>query len=169
MKRFIKKPGFDHILGLPIAYEVSAGALIFRRAEGSVPVFLLLQYRHRHWDFVKGHVEAGESYEDATRRETEEETGLTDIRFVPGFHQRIHFFYIAKGTEIDRRRAEGRAPWILKTVHFLLAEAPGDAPIRLSDEHLNFAWLSFEEAVERATFENAKRLLRVAHDFLEAK
>lgn len=156
----------ERILGLPIAYEVSAGALVFRRAPDGTPRFLLLRYRHRHWDFVKGHIETGETLEETAQRETEEETGLTDVRFIPGFHRKTHFFYIARGDEIERRKAEGRAPWILKTVHFLLAEAPGDAPVRLSDEHLDFVWLPFEAAIGRATFENAKRLLRAAHDFL---
>ena len=164
-----RKPGFERILGLPIAYEVSAGAILFRKSSGGAFEFLLLQYRHRHWDFAKGHIEAGETREEAARRETEEETGISDIRIVPGFHRRTHFFYIAKGTEIDRRRREGRAPWIFKTVHFFLAEAPGDISLRLSDEHLDAVWLPFDEALERATFENAKRLLRAAQAFLEKK
>lgn len=156
----------ERILGLPIAYEVSAGALIVRRAPDGTLHFLLLQYRHRHWDFVKGHIDAGETFEDTVRRETEEETGISSLRMIPGFHRRTHFFYIAKGTEIDRRKSEGRAPWILKTVHFFLAEAPSDVSVRLSEEHIDCIWLPFEEAIERVTFDNAKRLLLAAHDFL---
>jgi len=166
MKRFSRKPGIERILGLPIAYEVSAGALLFRRATDGTPRFLLLQYRHRHWDFVKGHIEAGETFEDTVRRETEEETGISRLRFIPNFHKRTHFFYIAKGSEIERRREEGRAPWILKTVHFFVVESVGNEVVRLSDEHLDFAWLPIEEALERVTFDNAKRLLRLANELL---
>lgn len=166
MKRFRKQPGYSRVLGLPIAYEVSAGALVVRHASDGILQFLLLQYRHRHWDFVKGHIDAGETLEDTVRRETEEETGISALRMIPGFHRRIHFFYVAKGTEVERRRREGRAPWIFKTVHFFLAEAPEGATVRLSDEHLDAVWLPFGEALERATFENAKRLLRAANDFL---
>lgn len=169
MKFFSHKPGIERILGLPVSYEVSAGAVIFRRARSGVPEFLLLQYRHRHWDFVKGHVESRESFEETARRETEEETGLADIRFVPGFHRRTHFFYTAKGSELDRRRREHQALWILKTVHFLLAEAPSDSEIRLSDEHLDFVWLPVDGAVTRATFNNAKKLLLLADEFLSRR
>ena len=157
-----KKPGIEKVLGLPIAYEVSAGAVIFRRGSDGTPRFLLLQYRHRHWDFAKGHVETGETLERAARREIEEETGLTRLRFVPDFHRRVRFFYTAKGSERVRRRREGRALWIFKTVHFFLAESEDSVDIRLSDEHLDFAWLSPSEAVRRATFENAKEMLRAA-------
>lgn len=167
MKFFNNKPGIDHIFGLSISYEVSAGAVVFRREPDGTWKFLLLQYRHWHWDFPKGHVEAGETLEMAARRETEEETGLTDLRLVPGFHRRIHFCYTAKGTERERRRKEGRALLIFKTVHFFLAESVPEAPlIRLSEEHLDSVWLPFERAVDRATFDNAKKLLRSAQSIL---
>ncbi|QQS16244.1 MAG: NUDIX domain-containing protein [Candidatus Moraniibacteriota bacterium] len=150
-----------------MSYEVSAGAVVFRREPDGMRRFLLLQYRHRHWDFPKGHVEVGETLEMAARRETEEEAGLTNLRLVPGFHRRIHFFYTAKGTERERRRKEGRALLIFKTVHFFLAESVPEAPpVRLSEEHLDSVWLSFDRAVERATFDNAKSLLRSAQSIL---
>lgn len=166
MKFFNNKPGIDRVFGLPISYEVSAGAVVFRCESDGTRRFLLLQYRHRHWDFPKGHVEAGETIEMAARRETEEETGLTGLRLVSGFHRKVHFFYTAKGTERERRRKEGRALLIFKTVHFFLAESLETIPVRLSEEHLDGVWLPFERAIERATFDNAKSLLRLAQAVL---
>lgn len=159
------KPGCDHILGLPIAYEVSAGAVVFRRREGGAMEFLLLRYPHGHWDFAKGHVEAGETLEEAAEREIQEETGLGQLRLISGFHRRTFFWYRAKGTERDRRLHEGRALFILKTVHFFLVEA-SSSPVTLSHEHMDFVWLSLDAAIERATFENAKQLLRKAGEQL---
>lgn len=168
VKRYKKIPGIGKILGLPIAYEVSAGAIIFRKSSDRSPLFLLLQYRHKHWDFVKGHIDAGETMEETVRRETKEETGLFPLHIIPEFHERVHFFYSARGTEVERRKKEGRALWIIKTVHFFLAEYKENDSVRLSEEHIDFAWLSFEEAVERATFENAKRILRRAKRRIES-
>ena len=39
--------------------------------------------------------------------------------------------------------------------------------IALSKEHKGYLWLSYEEAVEKVTYLNAKELLRKAHAFLE--
>ena len=160
------KPGIEHVLGLPVSYEVSAGAVLFRRNRSGDLEFLLLQDRHRHWDFAKGHVEAGESLEDAARRETREETGIGDIRIVPGFRRTTNFFYAAKGTEVKRRKREGRALWIFKTVHFFLAEVSPLEKVGISHEHLDHIWLPLRQAVERCTFENAKKILRSAQEFL---
>lgn len=160
------KPGCEHILGLPIAYEVSAGAVVFRQTEKGVREFLLLRYPHGHWDFAKGHVEARETLEEAAEREIQEETRLERLRLILGFHQRTFFWYRAKGTERDRRLREGRALFILKTVHFFLVEAP-NMPVALSHEHMDFAWLPLDSAIQCATFENAKRLLKKAGEVLE--
>lgn len=167
MKWMSGKPGVDRIFGLPIAYEVSAGMVLFRRVPDGNREYLLLQYRHRHWEFARGHVEHGESLIEAARRETEEETGIVSLSLLPKFHRRIHFFYRAKGRERAERKKEGRSVWIVKTVHFFLAEVPNDLSVRLSDESLDALWLSPERAIRRATFENAKKLLRAAERFLE--
>jgi len=39
--------------------------------------------------------------------------------------------------------------------------------IRISNEHVGFDWLPYDEAYERLTYENAKETLRKAHVYLE--
>jgi len=133
----------------------SAGAVIFRREKGQI-LYLLLHYEAGHWDFAKGHIEKGEKTEDTVRRETKEETGIDDIRFIPGFKETIKYWM--------RRRGKAEKG-VLKFVVFYLAETKTKT-IRLSFEHTGYMWLPYEEAVKKVTYKNAKDILRKAQQFL---
>jgi len=148
-----------------LALEVSVGAVVFRRVRGGGVQYLMIQYRHGHWEFPRGHVEEGETEDQTMRREIEEETGLTQLRLVSGFRESMSFSYTAKGNEREERIAEGRCIFIYKNVHFYLAEALG-GEVRLSHEHKNYAWLPFEAAYSKLTFDNGRRVLQRAHDYL---
>lgn len=162
--------GFQSLLGLPVAYEVSVGAVIVRRdPEGWR--YLLLRYRHGHWDFVKGHVEPGETHNETVKREAKEEADIDDLAVFPGFLKRNRYFYVAKGTEREKRIRAKRGLWIFKKVYWYLAETK-DTNIfipKTSHEHTDYVWLAFPEVVERATFPVAKEMLRDAHAFLEKR
>ena len=81
--------------------EHSAGAVVFRDAPGR-RMYLLLQNAGR-WDFAKGGVEEGESELDTVLREVREETGLSDIRVLPGFRKVIEFFYRRGGKNVHKQ------------------------------------------------------------------
>jgi 8-oxo-dGTP pyrophosphatase MutT (NUDIX family) len=138
--------------------ERSAGFLIFHRKVGASPTdvrFLLLNYG-RHWDFAKGHVEGDETLLDAAVRELREETGIRDVTPMPGFQQEIAYFF-----------RSGRKGLIRKTVTFFLAEVSKPEVI-LSEEHVGYEFLPYEQAVKRATFAAAKELLRAAYTHITA-
>jgi hypothetical protein len=40
--------------------------------------------------------------------------------------------------------------------------------VQISDEHIGYDWLPYQDAMSRLTFENARGILRKAHDFLVA-
>lgn len=147
------------LFGAPVVWEVSAGAAVFRVKNGR-RLFLLLHYPSGHFDFPKGHVEAGETEEEALRRETEEETGITDLHVFPG-RTSIRYFYTAKGEERRKRVRDGRGLWIFKAVHFRPAETR-ESSVRISDEHIGYEWLPYGQARRRLTFENARRVLDMA-------
>lgn len=141
--------------------EKSAGAVIFRKEKDTIK-YLLLHYPYGarrpypYWDFPKGHIEKGEKPQGAARRETEEETGLTDIRFIEGFKEWIKYFFKVKGKNI------------FKIATFFLAETK-TKEVKISHEHIGYKWLSYEKALEQITFENAKEILKKANDFLSTR
>ncbi len=135
--------------------EKSAGAIIFREEQVNI-YYLVLHYQAGHWDFVKGNIEKGEEMKQTIIRETEEEIGIRNLEFVKGFKETIEYFYKLKGRTI------------FKTVVFFLTETKTEE-IKLSQEHIGFAWLAYEDALKRLTFENAKEVLKKANEFLKNK
>lgn len=140
--------------------ERSAGAIIFRKEEGKT-YYLLLHYpglRHSksYWDLPKGHIEKGEKEEETARREIKEETGLEDIKIIPGFKEVIKYFFCWQEKNI------------LKFVSFFLAETK-TREVKLSKEHIGSDWLPFKESLERLAFKNAKEILKKANKFLSQK
>lgn len=132
--------------------EKSAGAVIFRK-EDSVTKYLLLHYESGHWDFVKGNVELGEDELVTVKREAREETGIDDLRIVPGFREIVSYFYRRSGDTI------------FKEVVFYLAETEKE-DVRISYEHVGFEWLEFKDAYEKITYGNSKSVLGKANSFL---
>lgn len=135
-----------------MAKEKSCGAIVFRKHKEGIK-YLLLHYGAGHWDFPKGNQEKNETEEQAALREIKEETGIENIEFVREFNEKITYFY-KKGEET-----------VFKEVVFFLAEA-GTNEVTISSEHIGYAWLSYENAFKKLTFNNAKELLRKANQFL---
>lgn len=131
--------------------EKSAGAVVLREA-GDGRLYLLLQNAGR-WDFPKGGVEKGESELQTVMREVEEETGLKDLKLVPGFRKVVEYFYRRDGKNIH------------KQVVYLLAISKEDK-VRISFEHQGFGWFPYREAVDRASYDNSKMTLADAEKFI---
>ncbi|MDV2480908.1 NUDIX domain-containing protein [Methanoculleus sp. Wushi-C6] len=136
-----------------MAKERSYGAVVVRR--DTVLQYLILQYGAGHWDLVKGHGIRGESEEETVLRELEEETGITQAAFIPGFREEIHYFFQRRGRTV------------YKEVVYYLIETP-EEKVTLSDEHIAYRWLPYGEAMEAITFGNSRRVVGRAHEHLAA-
>ncbi len=141
--------------------EKSAGLVIFKKSEGK-RVYLLLYYPRgsrrpkTYWDFPKGHIEKGEKPTMTARRETAEETGLSDINFIKGFKEEIKYFFKWEGKTIS------------KFVVFYLTETKKEN-IKISKEHIGYKWLPFGKALKQLHFQNAKEILKKADSFLQKR
>ena len=132
--------------------EVSAGIILFNESENRK--FLLLNYPSKHWDFVKGKMENGETTHETALRETKEETGISDVEFLDGFEEEIEYYFRAENQNIHK-----------KVIFFLGKTKTLD--IILSHEHLDFIWLNYDNALNKITYDNAKNLLKKSKKFLD--
>ena len=137
--------------------ESSAGFVVFK-LEDHTPLYLILHYEEGHWDFPKGHIEPGESELEAALRELKEETSLS-VDVIEGFEHRFSYVFKAKYAAGATTKKE--------VVFFLGKALSGD--VKLSEEHLAYEWLPFEEALKKLTYENAKELLRKAHNYITSR
>ena len=131
--------------------QKSAGIVLFQNFHGTNS-FLLLNYPQGHWDFVKGKMECDETPYETARRETGEETGITDIEFIDGFEESVEYEFRFNNDLIQKK------------VIFFLAKT-NISKISLSHEHKDFVWLEYEDAMKKITFQNAKKILAKANNF----
>jgi ADP-ribose pyrophosphatase YjhB (NUDIX family) len=105
------------------------------------------------WSLPKGHIEEGETAEQAAVREVKEETGIIGCVVAP--LGTIDFWFVAE----DRR--------VHKTVHHFLLRATGG---ELSDEDIEVsevAWVPLDELESRLAYADERRLIRRATELLE--
>lgn len=136
--------------------EKSCGAIIFRKRKQEIE-FLVIQHSLAvggHWDFPKGHVEAGETEQETALREVDEEAGLK-VRLIEGFREEIT--YVDTINQVN------------KVVVFFVGEAVKQEVKCDGTEVVDFCWLEYSLALEKLTYDNAKHLLKKAELFLKEK
>eukprot|EP00116_Pleurobrachia_bachei_P014378 sb/3474640/ len=128
----------------------ACGFLIFRRSP--VPEILLLCSSSREWGLPKGCQDPGESDLETAYRETWEESGIKkhEIHHHSPFEYNIS--YPHKGST--------------KRVTFYLGEVENSVGITLPSEHRDFEWMSFDEAISQAIYDELRELYANARRFI---
>ncbi len=143
---------------IPSRFEKSAGGIVYRKRNGNLEI-LMIQVPYSHgptWTFPKGHVEEGETPEEAAIREIEEETGIkAEIEHPIG---EIDYWFISRqGKKLVRIHK--------KVTHFLLRAVSGDTSEH-NEEVTDAEWFPIEEVAGKLLFEGDKKIFEKAREIL---
>lgn len=131
-------------------FEMSCGAVVYRHYGDTIEFLTVRSKSFGHWGFPKGHVEEGESEQEAAKREVLEETGL-DIDLNNGFRTCIEYSPM-KGTT-------------KKVAFFIGKYLIGEVSIQ-QEEIQDYKWLSYSKTSELLTFDNERKVLTEVKDFI---
>jgi 8-oxo-dGTP pyrophosphatase MutT (NUDIX family) len=140
---------------LRVVEETSAGGLVVDDQDGTVRAALIGRYDKRgrmRWSLPKGHLEPGETAEQAAVREVAEETGIRGRVLAP--LGSIDFTFMAD----DHR--------VHKTVHHFLLLAESGELSREDPEVASVAWVPLDELPGRLSYTDERRLLDVVPQLL---
>jgi 8-oxo-dGTP diphosphatase len=164
---------------LPTQREVSAGGVVYRRADGSIEVVLASRRTRRGdlaWGLAKGGIERGESREEAALREVREGARpwgapagakgphgppLREVREETGLDATIEadlgdtrYIYVWEDVRIRKR------------VHFFLMRHTGGDVDDRDDEMEEVRWFPLERALKRAAYRGERDVLARAAELL---
>jgi 8-oxo-dGTP pyrophosphatase MutT (NUDIX family) len=133
---------------IPTAHHRSAGGLVVAGER----ILLISTQNGRRWQLPKGHIEPGESAEEAAVREVREETGVTGRVLAP--LPSVEYWYVEKGQLRVHKKVD----------YFLLEYVSGNAAEFDAKEVSGAEWFGWEEGLARMSYENERRVARQAQE-----
>ena len=120
-----------------------AGGVVSRHEDGALQYLLVRSSRDAsHWVLPKGHIDPGESAEEAALREVREEAGVEGE--------------IVARAGVDVYTLDGEE---IRAVYFAMRFA-GSCP---AEEDRELCWLHYFDACKNVSFEGARKLIEQAH------
>jgi 8-oxo-dGTP diphosphatase len=124
-------------------FEFSAGGIVFKKTPKHTYILIAKHSGHHGWIFPKGHINRGETKEQAALREVKEETGITGAikqPFAP-----VTYWFVMNQEKIK------------KTVYYFLMEYVSGETTHHDFEMEEVAWLLLDEVAERLTYPSDKK------------
>ena len=119
--------------------EKSCGTMCFNQNK-----ILMVKHNKGHWAFPKGPVENNETEQETAIRETKEETGIeaeiiSDERFIITYSPKEN---------------------VMKDVIYFIAKPKNNLLNRQPEEIAELEWVNIDEADERITFDDDKKIYK---------
>jgi 8-oxo-dGTP pyrophosphatase MutT (NUDIX family) len=140
--------------------EISAGGFVVSKTDSTL-VALMARFNRGgklEWCVPKGHLEPGETKEQAALREVFEETGLKAE--ITDYLGDVSYTFNQKGKNVS------------KTVHvYLMNQVAGELTMENDPNHeaSELAWVKLSELINKLSHVNEKRIAQVALELIEAR
>lgn len=134
--------------------EESSGGFVFRH-DGQQWLVALILDAYNKWTFSKGHIESGETAEQAASREVKEEFGISDLKMIDGLG------------ELQLKVNHPNEEPFRKLVHlYLFTTKDTQLNIPKVPEFKDGKWFTITEAIETIGYEESKKFLEKAINML---
>jgi 8-oxo-dGTP pyrophosphatase MutT (NUDIX family) len=129
----------------------SAGGLVVYNSR----ILLIATQKGKRWQLPKGHIEAGETPEQAAIREVREETGVNGriVAPLPG----VEYWYVERGPCRVHKKVD----------YFLFDYVSGDSMDFDPEEVSGTGWFSWDAGIARLSFDNERKVVQRALEILE--
>ncbi len=127
--------------------------VIFKQYNGNISFLLLSRTQEeKGWEIIKGGIEEGENIEEASLRETKEEAGLSNIRFIEELPYSFEFKMIKNGI-LQKRRYQA-----------VLVEHIKGEPIIREKDFKEAQYFNFDEAKKKILWPKYRKAINVAFE-----
>ncbi len=135
-------------------FELEAGSITTKIEKGELKFLTVYRVKMNDYTLPKGHVEEKETLEDASKRETLEETGhsIEIVDFIDSFEYKV------------KEKKNNKEFYIIRRVYYFLGDVVGEiVEAENPDEKEGRTipnWLSYEDALNKLTYDNDKNLIK---------